>query len=158
METKQELLTLNGKEYLLDIEQAEKLGLLKEKDSRVRSWNKFKEKYKNVKGYRFDKIQGIVTLSCGTTATCEQLTSHEATALAAFSKLLKLRRDWIGEWEPDWGFYSQINKYVVVNWGNRLRTEFTKTISRPLSFPTEQMAKEFLETFRDLIEEAKILI
>ena len=149
---------LNGKEYLLDIEQAKQLGLLKEKDNRVRSWEEFKEKYRNVKGYWFDKIKGEVTLSCGTMATCEQLTSYEAKAIAAFSKLLKLRRDWIGEWEPDWDFYSQINKYVVVNWGNRLRTEFTKTISRPLSFPTEQMAKEFLDTFRDLITEAKTLI
>lgn len=41
METKQELLTLNGKEYLLDIKQAEKLGLLKEKDNRVKSWKDF---------------------------------------------------------------------------------------------------------------------
>ena len=30
--------------------------------------------------------------------------------------------------------------------------------SRSLSFPTAQMAREFLETFHDLIEEAKILI
>ena len=46
METKQELLMLNGKEYLLDIEQAEKLGLLKEKDSRVKSWEEFSGKNK----------------------------------------------------------------------------------------------------------------
>ena len=44
MKTKQELLTLNGKEYLLDIEQAEKLGLLKEKDNKVRSWKEFAKK------------------------------------------------------------------------------------------------------------------
>ena len=97
METKQELLMLNGKKYLLDIEQAKKLGLLKEKDGRVKSWEEFRKKYKNVKGYWFDKTLGKVTPSCGTLATCEQLTSHEAEALAAFSKLLKLRRDWIGE-------------------------------------------------------------
>ena len=45
METKQELLTLNGKEYLLDIEQAKQLGLLKEKDSRVKSWEEFAQKF-----------------------------------------------------------------------------------------------------------------
>ena len=33
METKQELLTLNGKEYLLDIEKAKELGILKEKST-----------------------------------------------------------------------------------------------------------------------------
>ena len=31
-------ITLEGKEYQLDIEQAKKLNLLKEKDSRVKSW------------------------------------------------------------------------------------------------------------------------
>ena len=43
-------ITLEGKEYQLDIEQAKQLGLLKEKDSRVRSWDEFKEKYENIEG------------------------------------------------------------------------------------------------------------
>lgn len=140
METKQELLTLNGKEYLLDIEQAKQLGLLKEKDSRVKSWDEFKEKYSNeVLHY-----------------TATQLTGEEATALAAFSKLLKLRRDWIGEWEPDWA-NSEL-KHVIVNWGTNLQIDYSQVLCKSLSFPTKQMAHEFLETFHDLIEEAKILI
>ena len=141
METKQELLTLNGKEYLLDIEQAEKLGLLKEKDSRVKSWEEFKEKYSN----EFLHY------------TATQLTVEEATALAAFSKLLKLRRDWIGEWEPDWE-NDKTEYYVIECIGNTIRMYPQRIYSRNLSFPTQQMAHEFLETFRDLIEEAKILI
>ena len=149
---------LNGKEYLLDIEKAKELGLLKEKDSRVKSWDEFKEKYRSGYGHFYEAYSNKVLRTSSPISIGDQLTPHEAKAIASFSKLLKLRREWIGEWEPDWDFYSQINKHVVVNWGNRLRTEFTKTISRPLSFPTEQMAKEFLETFRDLIEEAKILI
>ena len=81
---------LEGKEYQIDIEQAKELGLLKEKDNRVKSWEEFKEKYSNqVVHY-----------------TAAQLTVEEAKALAAFSKLLKLRRDWIGEWEPDWEKHS----------------------------------------------------
>ena len=149
---------LDGKEYLLDIEQAKKLGLLKEKDNRVKSWEEFREKYRNVKGYWFDKIQGKVTLSCGTVATCEQLTPHEAKALAAFSKLLKLRRDWVGEWEPDWSILDE-RKYVI----ERKRiSQFVVLVcftnSHALSFPSYEMAQEFLETFHDLIEEAKIFI
>lgn len=150
-------ITLEGKEYQLDIEQAEKLGLLKEKDSRVRSWEEFQEKYRNTTGYWFDKLQGIVTLSCGTGATCEQLTPHEAKAIAAFSKLLKLRRDWIGEWKHDWSTRDQSSGMIVMN-RSRLTIGAACTVSHPLTFPTEQMAKDFLETFRDLIEEAKILI
>ena len=141
-ETKQELLILNGKEYILDVKQAEKLGLLKEKYGRVKSWEEFKRKHPN----QF--------FHCSSS----QLTTYEEKALSAFSKLLKLRRDWVGEWEPDWNFHSNVRKYVIINWGNRVKVEFTNTMNRSLSFPTERMAEEFLETFRDLIEESKILI
>ena len=134
-------ITLEGKEYQLDIEQAKQLGLLKEKDNRVRSWEEFQDKYSYPNLHR----------------TSAQLYGEETTALAAFSKLLKLRRDWIGEWEPDWETTST-NKYVIECIENRIRTYTQWTYARSLSFPTEQMAKEFLETFRELIEEAKILI
>lgn len=157
METKQELsLTLNGKEYLLDIEQAKQLGLLKEKNNRVKNWEEFREKYRGVKGYWFDKIKGEVTLSCGTRATCEQLTPHEAKAISAFSKLIKLRRDWIGDWEPDWT--SSNYKYVLYRAGYTIRICNCINTASSLAFPSNEMAKEFLETFHDLIEEAKMLI
>ena len=41
------IITLKGKEYQLDIEQAKKLGLLKEKYGRVKSWEEFKRKHPN---------------------------------------------------------------------------------------------------------------
>lgn len=156
METKQELLTLNGKEYLLDIEQAEKLGLLKEKDNKVRSWEEFKEKYENIEGYIYATVSDCILTLDSPINTPIQITPHEATALAAFSKLLKLRRDWVGEWEPDWT--DGTVKYIIRIWRNHICYELERNTSASLSFPTEQMAKEFLETFRDLIEEAKILI
>ncbi len=131
-------ITLEGKEYQLDIEQAKELGLLKEK--KVKSWVEFKEKY---------LAQGFHNV--GT-----QLTLGESYALEAFSKLLKLRRDWIGEWEPDWTDYN--NKFILYRSANEIRVLDTIMTAGGLSFPTEQMAKEFLKTFRDLIEEAKILI
>ena len=132
-------MTLDGKEYLLDIEQAEKLGLLKEKDSRIKSWDEFMKKYSRASSF-----------------TWAQLTQHEADAIAAFSKLLKLRRDWVGEWEPDWNKSSE--KFIFYRSENEVRICRTLITAGGLSFPTQQMAKEFLETFRDLIEEAKILI
>ena len=157
METKQELLTLNGKEYQLDIEQAEKLGLLKEKDNRVKSEVEFVKKYCGICGYSYNITANMITRSETPIYTADQLTPHEAKALAAFSKLLKLRRDWIGDWEPDWTTYTAC-KFVIgcVNDGIVVNTR--NTTARSLSFPTEQMAREFLKTFRDLIEEAKTLI
>ena len=157
METKQELLTLNGKEYLLDIEQAKQLGLLKEKDSRVRSWEEFKEKYENIEGYIYATVSDCILTLDSPINTPIQITPHEAKALAAFSKLLKLRRDWIGEWEPDWKNHKT-QHYVLEYLDDRIRIYPQWYYARSFSFPTQQMAKEFLETFRDLIEEAKILI
>jgi hypothetical protein len=150
-------ITLEGKEYQFDIEQAKKLNLLKEQDNKVRSWEEFKKKYVESGGYYWSDLYNNLMESDIPVLTKEQLTPHEAKALAAFSKLLKLRRDWIGEWEPDWENGEQ-KKYVIecIGWG--IRTYIQGTYRRNLSFPTQQMAHEFLETFRDLIEEAKILI
>ena len=155
MEPKLELVTINGKEYQLDIEQAEKLGLLKEKDSKVRNWKEFVNKH--LKSTSFFCNDGIVSQSISPYGLSEQLTFQEAKALAAFSKLLKLRRDWIGEWEPDW---SNTNKGYGIIWVNKneVKTNVSYTLAFPLSFPDHKTAKEFLETFRGLIEEAKTLI
>lgn len=144
---------LEGKEYLLDIEQAEKLGLLKEKDGRVRSWDEFTRKYD--KAYVVDETSAFPK-EANVFYVGSQLTVHEAKALAAFSKLLKLRRDWIGEWEPDCEDGSP--KYIIQVWKNYICFEIEHNANAALSFPTEKMAKDFLETFRDLIKEAKILI
>ena len=148
---------LDGKEYQLDIEQAEKLGLLKEKDNRVRSDIEFVKKYCGVCGYSYNITANMITRSETPIYTADQLTPYEAKALAAFSKLLKLRRDWIGEWEPDW---EDIDASYGVIWmhKNKLQANIACTPSRSLSFPDYEMAKEFLKTFRGLIEEAKILI
>ena len=157
METKLESLTLNGKEYLLDIEQATKLGLLKEKNSRVRSWDEFKEKYRSGSGY-FYEPHGEKTLKTSSPISIgDQLTPHEAKAIAALSKLLRLRRDWIGEWEPDWSNTNVGHGIIWVN-KNKVKANTSYTTAFPLSFPDYKMAKEFLETFQDLIEEAKTLI
>lgn len=149
-------ITLEGKEYQLDIEQAEQLGLLKEKDSRVRNWKEFVRKYSGSHGYSYNLTATMIIHSDTPIYTSDQLTQHEAKALAAFSKLLKLRRDWIGNWESD---FKQINKkWAISNHSGNVGVYWCAEISHVLSFPTEQMAEEFLKTFRDLIEEAKILI
>lgn len=154
MGTGQELLTLNGKEYLLNIEQAKKLGLLKEKDSRVKSWKDFAKKYD--KAYIVNETSAF-PIEANVFCTGSQLTVHEARALAAFSKILKLRRDWIGEWEPDWN-KPYADKFIIYGYLNKIGVCNSTTTSASLSFPSNQMAEEFLETFYDLIEEAKILI
>ena len=156
-ENRMTTVVLEGKKYQLDIEQAKKLNLLKEKDNRVRSWDEFKGKYINDTGYVYiEELKHSQTTSAPLYIE-DQLTPHEAKALAAFSKLLKLRRDWIGEWEPDWSDGQTSHGIIWLN-KNKIQANTACTIAFPLSFPDYKMAKEFLETFRDLIEEAKILI
>lgn len=148
---------LDGKEYLLNVDQAEKLGLLKKKDSKVMSWNEYIKKYLGTHGYSYNMNANMITHSDTPIYTADQLTQHEAKAITAFSKLLKLRRDWIGEWEPDWSAYTTC-KFVIGYVNDAIIVNARNTTARSLSFPTLQMAQEFLETFRYLIEEAKILI
>lgn len=148
---------LNGKEYQLGIEQAEKLGLLKEKDNKVKSWDEYVKKYVGLHGYSYNMNMDMITHSETPIYTADQLTRHEAKALAAYSRLLKLRRDWIGEWEPDWTDYTTC-KFVIGYVNDSIIVNTRNTTARSLSFPTEQMAREFRETFRDLIEKAKTLI
>lgn len=147
---------LEGKKYQLDIEQAKKLNLLKEKDNRVSSWEEFVRKYSNSHGYSYNLTAKMITHSNTPIYTTYQLTPNEAKALSAFSQLLKLRRDWVGEWEPDWTDGSV--KWVIRVWRNHICFEVDRNSSDALSFPTEKMAKEFLDTFRSLLEEAKMLI
>lgn len=148
---------LEGKEYLLNVDQAEKLGLLKKKDNKVMSWNEYIKKYLGTHGYSYNMNANMITHSDTPIYTADQLTQHEAKALAAFSQLIKLRRDWIGEWEPDWEDIDASYGVIWIN-KNKLQANAACTPARSLSFPTEKMAIEFLKTFRDLIEEAKTLI
>lgn len=87
----------------------------------------------------------------------EQLTQQEAITIQAFSKLLKLRRDWIGDWNPDW-FDDTIRKYFIRFYQNKFSVDYHYGYSRSFTFPTKEMAEEFLNCFRDLFEDCKFLI
>ena len=151
--------TINGVEYSLDLEKAKELGVLNEKDTRCKSWEEFKNKYKYCK--RVVILPDITEnnecyFTDGSIRTSEQLTKEEAIAISAFSKLLKLRRDWIGDWNPDW--HNSERKYCVIVLGKHCTVSSFYSDHHAFSFPTEEMAKEFLECFKDLFEQCKILI
>lgn len=139
-------ITLDGKEYQIDIQKAKELGVIKEKDTRCKSWEEFHKKYPTQERYFH-----------APTMTCEQLTREEAIAIYAFSKLLKLRRDWIGNWKPNW-CNSMERKYYIEVHRNEFHVDYCSEYSKTFSFPTKEMAKEFLECFKYLFEDCKILI
>jgi hypothetical protein len=150
------IVNLEGEEYQIDIQKAKELGVLKEKDTKCKSWESFCDKYAYKTGFYFDEANGKIDTTVNPIAFDEQLTEEETNAMVAFSKLLKLRRDWIGNWDPDWT--RNIEKYSIVCENNIVDVMLSGYITHPFSFPTKKMAKEFLKCFKDLFEQCKCLI
>lgn len=146
-----EIIEINGKEYKLDIEKAKKQGALKEKDDKPCSWEEYDRALKHLyvtSGY--DKV-GV-----GGTRYDHFATETEAKAFCALGKLIQLRDAWVGDWKPDWK--EVYNKYTIINARDRIDLNTAIFDSGALAFPTEEMANDFLETFRDLIEQAKMFL
>lgn len=70
-------------------------------------------------------------------------TKEMAEAFLAMMQLMSLRQAWIKDWKPEW---------------NDETTYKFRSCHKVFSFPTEEMAEDFLKCFKDLIEKAKILI
>jgi hypothetical protein len=150
------IVNLEGKEYQIDIQKAKDLGILKEKDTRCKSWEEFKLKYKDSRGYFYESTIGKMHNPLNPYSGGEQLTKQEAIAINVFSKLLKLRRDWIGTWEPNW--HNSESKYCIAVCETHIKVNSFCAIQQTFSFPTREMAEEFLQCFEDLFVQCKCLI
>ena len=82
----------------------------------------------------------------------------EDAAIKALCKLIICRNAWWKQlgWKPDWK--DEEVKYCITNALSRVSTTSNYENNRILAFPTEEIRYQFLETFRDLIEEAKELL
>lgn len=140
--------------------------VIKEKDTKPKSWEDFCEKF-SIKSeeYFIDTDSDIVSaVSFNNTLRREYedknvcINKREAEAFLALMQLRQLRKAWVGDWEQPKSAteiavieYNNDEKELVTTYGN-----FWTSIT--LSFPTLKMAKEFLECFRDLCETAKCLL
>ena len=75
----------------------------------------------------------------------------------ALIQLHQLRDCYRQGWIPDWGSYKAI-KYCIEFTNNKYIIFRYYVSSNFLSFPTKELAKEFLTNFRELIEKAGDLI
>lgn len=148
--------TLEGKEYQIDIQKAKELGVIKEKDTRCKSWEEFCKEYASKTGYYYDIMLECTVKTNSPLGAYTQLTEKEVESLEAFSKLLKLRRDWIGTWEPNW--HNSESKYCIAVCETHIKINSFCAIQQTFSFPTREMAEEFLKCFKDLFEQCKNLI
>ena len=75
-----------------------------------------------------------------------------AEAFLAMMQLMSLRQAWIGDWEPNLDGENFYNCIVLL--GNKYIVEDFSKYRQTLSFPTEEMAEDFMNCFRDLLEKA----
>lgn len=123
-------------------------------DKLPRKW----EDLKTVKGYFISHLSNINA----TTVTADYNnrnvfpTREYAEAALALAQLLQLRQAWIGEWKPDWK--NSHTKYCVGQYQSNMMVFNRIDSDSLLSFPTDDMANDFLTTFKDLLETAKPLL
>ena len=147
--------------YEIDKEQSNerKIVLKKVEIERVSNWKEYCEKMKGKASYYFIVDSNEVKPShFGSAPVLSEFEKRKDTeAIAAFCKLIMLRKDWVKNWEPDWTNNDEEKFGIVVN-ANRFESISFYCMSQPLSFPTGKMCDEFLYTFRDLLEKAKPLL
>ena len=128
----------------------------KELNPLPRSWEEFATNYARRGYYISSDGKPLMCASSGKFSSPHVCPSKKsAEAHLALIQLEQLRNCWWGDWEPIWDCSE---KWCIRLWGNELTIGTTKNISRFLTFPTKEMAEEFLKCFRDLIEKAGDLI
>lgn len=125
-----------------------------------KSWEEYCKMYPNMKGEYYINFNSQLTIVCDDSSRSythdkNLLSSNEeAEAFLALMQLRQLRKAWVGEYNPSGNnFYA-----IIFSIGTGLKIVDYTFSYRVLSFPTLEMAKEFLTCFKDLCEKAKILL
>lgn len=147
--------------YVIDKENSTNTNIVLKliEPTRVRTWEEYCEKMRSKTSYYPDKNYYTITSShFGSMPIVSEFDNKEDTeAFVAYSKLFKLRKQWIGEWKPNWANDYQ-KKYVICNYSDIVAKDTVITASHCLSFPTPEMRDEFFDCFKDYLEQAKDLI
>ena len=135
--------------------------IFKKKDTKPRSWEEYCNNFKGQYYYIQDNRDNIATSFTpnGLISAYKNYVPSEklAESFLAMMQLMSLRQEWIGDWEPDWNDSNE-NKWCIINDINRFVIGLYGSYLRVLSFPTEEMAEDFMSCFKDLLEVAKPLI
>ena len=83
-------------------------------------------------------------------------TNEEAKAMLAMAQLCQLRNAWNDGWKADWK--DGTVKYCIGSYKNVVYKDSYYNTSTPMVFKTEELRDKFMETFKDLLEEAKPLL
>lgn len=128
-----------------------------------RSWEEFCKNYPKQKCETYIGIFSTIE-SYGSISDRQHIqdknvcpSGKSAEAHLAMIQLEQLRDCWRQGWEPNW-LEGNVQKYVIQKWRDKISIETTYVTHSFLSFPTYEMAEEFLKCFRDLIKKAGDLI
>jgi hypothetical protein len=83
-------------------------------------------------------------------------TKEQVEAAIAMAQLSQLRDAYRQGWKPDW--LELKDKYCILYSNSRPLVSSFLTMEYFLAFQSKEIAKEFLENFRDLIEKARPLM
>ena len=93
--------------------------------------------------------------SHGEQSKCLLETKEDAEGIIALIQLTRLHDEWVG----DWKIYNNGAYYSITHDRVNLENFVIEYCNlRLLSFPTKEMAEEFLDCFKDLIKRAKRFI
>ena len=138
--------------------------IVKEKKQKPpRSWEEFCEANPINKGEAYingDSVILLANFNVGTKRFTDTdkswcTSKEEAEAFLALMQLRQLRKAWVGGWEP---LVGKETFGVIHPLNNDLKVATNLSCGRSLSFPTYEIAEDFLNCFRDLCETAKILL
>lgn len=152
--------------YEIDKEKStfEKIVFKKKKNTKPRSWEEYCKKSKGKSLYSIN--ENGINREIGIDYAFRELdpsvkntlpSKELAEAFLAMMQLMSLRQAWIGDWKPDWKDETRL-KWDIIFLQNQVYVDGTFIKSRILSFPTKEMAEDFMNCFRDLLEIAKPLI
>ena len=120
-----------------------------------KSW----EELEDIKGYYVDTNCDVRDIAeVGATAKNRNVfaTKKQAKAAIALAQLSQLREVYRAGWEPNWRDGN--SKFVITRFDDNICKDVYVKTSYFLSFQTAEVRNLFLETFRDLIEQAKPLL
>ena len=145
--------------YEIDKEKStfEKIVFKKKKNTKPRSWEEYLELNTGFDGAGIDWNCGGVQTTGLHHRGKAIVPTHLAQPFIAMMQLMSLRQAWIGDWKPDWSCGYSSN-YCVVGAGDRFDVCILSKCRYALSFPTIEMAKDFMDCFKGLLEIAKPLI
>ena len=127
-----------------------------------RSWKEFCRRYPKQEGECFIGTSSVIRMYNEPSQRFIEsdknicTSKEEAEAFLALMQLRQLRKAWVGDWEP-YSFKSYSAISTIINDGRIEVWDFNNTL-KPISFPTKEMAEDFLNCFKDLCETAKILL